>query len=70
MMIQAGLLFWQSGEEVELMQSSLGEEALKNVPRPPCPPKREDDLEAPEWKCPSGSGEVRWAYIDATAPGL
>src|ERR1700733_16064821 len=27
------LLFWQSGEEVELMESSLGEEALKKAPR-------------------------------------
>jgi NRAMP (natural resistance-associated macrophage protein)-like metal ion transporter len=27
------LLFWQSGDEVELMESSLGEEALKKAPR-------------------------------------
>jgi Mn2+/Fe2+ NRAMP family transporter len=27
------LLFWQSGEEVELMESTLGEEALKKAPR-------------------------------------
>ena len=27
------LLFWQSGEEVELMESALGEEALKKAPR-------------------------------------
>jgi Mn2+/Fe2+ NRAMP family transporter len=27
------LLFWQSGEEVELMESALAEEALKTAPR-------------------------------------
>jgi hypothetical protein len=32
--------------------------------------KREDDLETPDWKCPSGSREFPWAYIDSIASVL